>query len=276
MRIKIALAQIIADDNRRVNVEKGLGQLAEAARRGAQIICFPEMSFCRFFPQYHADAQYFDWAEPVPGPLVERFQNACRKHAIGAVFNLYEKGEPGQYFDCSPVIDGTGAYIGKSQMMHIAELPGYNEKYYYWEGKTGYPVYEDRGLRFGIAICYDRHFPEQMRILALNGAQVIFVPTATSLTELNTIWEIEMQAASVANQVFIAVVNHAGRDDKIQYFGKSFVTSPQGTILAMAGESDEELLTVDIDTDEIEKTRRLLPFLRDRRPETYDELIDIE
>jgi N-carbamoylputrescine amidase len=274
MQYKIALAQVAVEKDHKKNVKRGLKMLEDAAAKGADIICYPEMSFSRFFPQYHADPQYFDWAEPIPGPLVEEFQDACKQHKIAAIFNMYEKGEPGQYFDCSPVINRDGEYIGKSQMMHIAELPNYNEKYYYWEGRTGYPVYEDNGLKFGIAICYDRHYPEQMRILTLNGAHLIFVPTATSLTELKTIWEIEMQAASTANQVYIVMVNHVGTDDKILYFGKSFVTNPAGEILVMAGTDEEELLIVDIETDEIEKTRRMLPFLRDRRPETYDEIID--
>jgi len=276
MQIKIALAQVAAGDDRDENIEKGLDFLAEAANKGANIICYPEMSFCRFFPQYHGDPQYFDWAEPIPGPLVEMFQDACKKHKITAIINMYEKGEPGQYFDCSPVISSSGELLGKSQMMHIAELPNYNEKFYYWEGRTGYPVYEVNGFKFGIAICYDRHYPEQMRILAMQGVQAIFVPTATSNTELKNIWEVEMQAASVANQMFVAVANHSGTDDKIKYFGKSFVTNPRGDVLSMAGEKKEELLLVDIDLDEIERTRRLLPFLRDRRPETYDDLIIFE
>ncbi len=274
--MKIALAQISVGEDREKNVEKGIDFLVGAADRGAGIICFPEMSFCRFFPQYHADPQYFSWAEPVPGPLVEKFREACAKHGIAAIINMYEKVGQGQYYDCSPVIGSDGQLLGKSQMMHIAELPNYNEKYYYWEGRTGYPVYEDNGLKFGIAICYDRHFPEQMRILALKGAQVIFVPTATSLTDLKNIWEVEMQAVSVGNQLFTAVTNHCGTDDKIEYFGKSFITGPNGEIISMAGEEKEELLVIEIDTDDIDKAKISLPFFRDRRPETYDDLIDVD
>lgn len=274
--MKIALAQISTGEDRKANVEKGAAYLADAAKQGADIICYPEMSFCPFFPQYHAQSKYYDWAEPVPGLLVETFQKACAQHSIAAIINMYEKGEPGQYFDCSPVIDKSGNYLGKSQMMHIAELPNYNEKYYYWEGKTDYPVFDIENVKIGIAICYDRHFPEQMRTLTLKGAHIIFVPTATSLTELKNIWEVEMQAASVANQVYIAVVNHAGIDDKIHYFGKSFVTNPRGDVIAMAGETEDELLIVEIDLNEIDRTRRQLPFLRDRRPETYTDLIDVD
>lgn len=274
--MKIALAQISATADENKNIEKGISFLKDASKKGADLICYPEMSFCPFFPQYPANPKYFDRAQPVPGPLVKTFQKECAQHSIAAVINLYERGEPGQYFDCSPVIDKSGEYIGKSQMMHIAELPNYNEKYYYWEGKTDYPVFDTGGTKIGIAICYDRHFTEHMRILTLKGAEIIIVPTATSLSELKNIWEVEMQAASVANQVFIAVVNHVGVDDKIHYFGKSFVTNPIGDVIGMAGEADEELLIVDIDLDQIDKTRRLLPFLRDRRPGTYTGLIDLD
>jgi len=184
MKRKIALAQISAGKDREGNIAKGMSFLEKAAIEGADLICYPEMSFCPFFPQYHAEEKYYDWAEPVPGQLTTQFQDACDKNSIAAVINMYERGAKGQYFDCSPVIDNKGVYRGKSQMMHIAELPNYNEKYYYWEGKTDYPVFEIGGMKFGIAICYDRHFPEQMRILTLKGAEIIIVPTATSLTEL--------------------------------------------------------------------------------------------
>lgn len=274
--MKIALAQISSVQEKQTNIEKGIEYLRKAAQKGAEAIFYPEMSFCRFFPQYQGNPEFFDWAEPVPGPTVEAFQKACAENSIAAIINVFEKGEPGRYYDCSPVIDSSGNYLGKSQMMHIAELPNYNEKYYYWEGKTDYPLFKCGSVKIGIAICYDRHYPEQMRILTLKGADMIVVPTATSLTDLKTIWETEMQAASVANQVYVAVVNHVGIDDKIHYFGKSFVTGPQGNIISMAGDKDEELLIVDIDPCQIDRTRRILPFLRDRRPETYTDLIDLD
>ncbi len=274
MNVKIALGQVSVSKDVDQNIKKGLQFLEDAAEKGAEIICFPEMSFSPFFPQYHADRKHFALAETIPGPLVKTFQKACKKNKIAAIINMYEKEEGAKYFDCSPVIDKNGELLGKSQMMHIAELPNYNEKYYYWEGTTGYPVYNIGGIKFGIAICYDRHYPEQMRALTLKGAHIIFVPTATSLSELKNIWEIEMQAASVANQVFIAVSNHVGNDDKIDFFGQSFITDPKGDILAKAGKEDDELLILDLDLDEIENTRQLLPFLRDRRPATYKEITE--
>lgn len=269
MKYKIALAQISVSENVEENIKKGITFIKEASAKGADIICFPEMSFTPFFPQYPQDRKYFSLAEKIPGPLVERFKLVCKENKIAVVINMYEGTGTGEYYDCSPVIDKNGVLLGKSQMMHIAELPNYNEKYYYWEGKTGYPVYDIGGLKFGIAICYDRHYPEQMRALTLAGAQLILVPTATSLMELDHIWEIEMQAASIANQVFIGLVNHVGIDDKINYFGKSFATDPYGNILKMASSENNELVIVEIDTNEIERARQILPFLRDRRPETY-------
>jgi N-carbamoylputrescine amidase len=160
-------------------------------------------------------------------------------------------------------------------MTHILEGPGYNERYYYWEGDSGYAVFDIGPARIGIAICYDRHFPEAMRALALGGADLIVVPTATARLEaqFRAVWEIEMQAAAVANGVFVAVANRAGVDDTLSFFGSSFAVDPYGRVLARAPEDDVALLLVDLDLGLIEEARRDMPFLRDRRPETYRGLV---
>jgi len=269
---RIALAQVGVEKDKKINIEKAIHFLEEAKEKGAELICFPEMSFDIFFPQYRAEKKFFQLAEKIPGKTVRKFQEVSKRLKITTIINIYEEDRPGEYYDCSPVISSEGKILGKSRMMHIAELPNYNEKYYYWEGNTGFPVYKTRSLQFGIAICYDRHYPEHMRALTLNGADLILVPTATSLSELNVIWEIEMQAAAVANQIFIAVTNKVGQDDNIKFFGKSFVVDPQGEIIALASQDKEELLLVDIDLNKIKETRHLLPFLRDRRPDAYSVL----
>jgi len=272
MKVKIGLAQVGVQKEKQKNIDKAIYFMEEAKNKGAHIICFPEMSFDIFFPQYRSDKKYFKLAEKIPGDTVTLFQKEARRLGITTVINIFEEDKPGEYYDCSPVISAEGKILGKSRMMHIAELPNYNEKYYYWEGTTGYPVYKSGGLNFGIAICYDRHFPEQMRALTLNGAELILVPTATSLSELKVIWEIEMQAAAVANQIYIAVINKVGKDDNITFFGRSFVVNPRGEIIALASQEKEELVLVDLDLAQIKETRHLLPFLRDRRPETYSVL----
>ena len=166
-------------------------------------------------------------------------------------------------------------------MTHILEGPGYNERYYYWPGNSGYPVFnvgsDAQGpLPIGVAICYDRHFPEGMRALSLGGAELIVVPTATASleAEYRAVWEVEMQAAAVANGLFVAVTNRAGVDDTLSFFGGSFAVDPYGRVLARAPDNDVALLLVDLDLDLVEQARRDMPFLRDRRPETYGPLTE--
>jgi beta-ureidopropionase len=273
--LRLALAQVAVGPQREENVSHALHMMADARNAGAQLIVFPEMSVDPFFPQYRADKRYFDWATPVPGPLTARFQEQAATLGLATIVNLFEWAGPGRYFDCSPVFDIGGNYLGKQRMTHILEGPGYNERYYYWPGDSGYPVFDIGPVRVGIAICYDRHFPEGMRALALGGAEVIVVPTATARLEaqFRAVWEVEMQAAAVANGVFAAVANRAGVDDTLAFFGRSFAVDPYGRVLARAPEDDVALLVVDLDLDLIEEARRDMPFLRDRRPETYGALV---
>jgi N-carbamoylputrescine amidase len=274
--LRLALAQVAAGPEREENVQRALRVMADAAHAEADLIVFPEMSVDPFFPQYRADKRFFDWATPVPGPLTEPFQAQAADLGLATVLNLYEKAGPGRTYDCSPVFDQQGAYLGKQRMTHILEGPGYNERYYYWEGDSGYPVFDVGPARIGVAICYDRHFPEAIRALALGGAEVIVVPTATASleAEFKAVWEIEMQAAAIANGVFVAVANRAGVDDTLRFFGGSFAVDPYGRVLARAPEDDVALLLVDLDLSLVEEARRDMPFLRDRRPDTYGPLLD--
>ncbi len=270
--LTIALAQVHATDDKEANIQKGFRLMEKAKQRGASLICFPEMSFLPFFPRIRADMSFFALAEPIPGPTVERFQEKAKQLGLATVINIYERAAPGEYYDTSPVIDADGTLLGISRMMHIAELPNYNEKFYYWEGDTGFPVFETCCARVGIAICYDRHFPEQMRALTLNGVEIILVPTATSTPALEHIWQVEMQAASIANGVFIAIANRVEAEGEVRFFGKSFATNPKGEIIVQAQEGVEELLFVEMDLTLIDQMRQVLPFLRDRRPEAYKAL----
>jgi beta-ureidopropionase len=274
--LRIGLAQIVVGPDREDNVQKALRMMDDAAQAGAQLIVFPEMSVDPFFPQYRAEKRYFDWNVPVPGPLTDRFQQRTAALGLAAVINVFERAAPGCYYDCSPVFHTDGSYLGKQRMTHILEGPGYNERYYYWEGNSGYPVFDIGPAHIGIAICYDRHFPEVMRALALAGAELIVVPTATASLEaqFRAVWEIEMQAAAIANGVFVAVINRAGVDDTLTFFGRSFAVDPYGRVLVRAPENDVALQLVDLDLDQIEEARRDMPFLRDRRPETYAPLVD--
>ncbi len=269
--MKIACAQFSHVGEQAASIDKGLEWVGRAADQGADLIVFPELAFSFFFPQVRADATYFDWAEPIPGPTTERFQAAAADHGIVTIINAFERAAPGRYYDASPVIDSDGTLLGVSRMLHIAEEPGYNEKYYYWPGDTGSPVFETSAGRVGVAICYDRHFPEHFRRLALDGAELVVVPTATSTSEdaFSRIWEIEIQAAAVANQIHIAVANRVGRDGELDFFGRSFVVDPLGQVQARASAEAEELLIAELDRQAIERARRALPFLRDLRYDLF-------
>ena len=269
--MKVACAQFRHDGDRAASLKRAIEWVGRAAEGGADLVFFPELACDFFFPQVRADASYFDWAEPIPGPMTERFQAAAAEHRIVTVINVFERAAPGRYYDASPVIDADGTLLGVSRMLHIAEEPGYNEKYYYWPGDTGSPVYTTKAGRLGVAICYDRHYPEHFRALALAGAELVVVPTATSTSEqaFRDVWEIEILAAAVANQIFVAVANRVGVDGELHFFGGSFVADPLGRVIGRASCEEEELLTVEADFEDIERARRHLPFLRDLRHDAY-------
>lgn len=270
----IALAQLAACEAREANLALALAWIEEAGRKGADLICFPEMGFDRFFPQHRACPDYFDLAEAVPGPTVDRLQEAAREAGVTIVANLFERERAGEYYNCSPVIDGDGRYLGKSHMTHIAEAPLYNEKYYYRPGKAPFEVFPTRAGRVGIAICYDRHYPELLRILALRGCEILAVPLAAISREAWPVFEMEMCVASFQNQFFSIVVNRAGQEEEMAFVGRSFVTNPFGKVIARARDDEPELCLVEIDLEQIEQARRVIPHLRDRRPERYGPLLE--
>ncbi len=272
MVIRIALAQTSAVEDIRQNIKKSEDFLRKAAAEGANIICYPEMGFSRFFPQYRCEKKYFELAETIPGPTVERFQKLARELETVIVLNIYEKAGRGEYYNSSPVIDADGELLGKAHMIHVAEEPLFNEKYYYKPGKTGFPVFKTKFGSIAVAVCYDRHFPEQMRALTVKGAEVIFTPQAGIKGNPTELYETEMRASSFTNQVFIALVNRCGTEDEMIFTGGSFISDPAGDIISKAGSEKEELLITDCDLNRIDILRQERPFLRDRRPELYEVL----
>ena len=271
-KYRIALAQTTASEDREANKAKAEKTVARAASEGAALVAFPEMGFDPFFPQYPTDEKYFEWAETLPGPTSERFGKAAAANGIAVLINIYETDLPGQYFDSTAVLDGKGELLGRTRMMHICETPGFHEKYYYWPGPGTFGVF-DLGIKAAPCICYDRHYPEVMRILTLRGAQLIVVQTATSADEAGQVLEAEMQAAALANGVYVALVNRAGRDGGLEFAGRSFVAAPDGSIAAQSDSAADDLLLVDIDPAEIVRARQVWPLLRDRRPELYEPLL---
>jgi beta-ureidopropionase len=266
---RIALAQVAAGTDRAANLDAALRLIADAARQGATLICFPEMGFDLFFPQHRADPRFFDLAEPVPGPTVARLQAAAQNAGIAVVANIFERAAPGEYYDCSPVIDADGTLLGRTRMVHIAEAPQFNEKFYYRPGPGEFSVFAAAPGRLGVAICYDRHYPEQLRILALRGCEILLVPLAATSREQWSMFEMEMQVASFQNQMFSVVVNRVGHEGEMEFIGRSFATDPWGKVIARAADGVPALLLVDIDIEEIDRARRVIPHLRDRRAELY-------
>ena len=271
-KYRIALAQTTAGEDREANRAKAEQTVARAASQGAALVAFPEMGFDPFFPQHPTDPGYFGWAETLPGPTSGRFGKAAAANNIAVLINIYETDRPGQYFDSTAVLDSDGGLLGATRMMHICETPGFHEKFYYWPGPGTFPVF-DLGINVGPCICYDRHYPEVMRILTLRGAQLIVVQTATSVEEAGQVLEAEMQAAALANGVYIALVNRAGKDGGLNFAGRSFVAAPNGTIASQSNSDTDDLLLVDIDPAEIVKARQVWPLLRDRRPELYEPIL---
>ncbi len=211
--MKLALVQQSAGDDKAENIRRGLAALDEAARQGAALVVFPEVAFERFFPQRPATDRPWQHGETIPGPMTDAFCRRARELGIVVVLNLYERdGDRG--FDCSPVIDADGTLVGRTRMIHITEYPCFHEQGYYTPGDTGAPVYRTAAGAIGVAICYDRHYPEYMRALALNGADLVVVPQAGALDEWpEGLYEGEMRVAAFQHGYFVALCNRVGKED---------------------------------------------------------------
>jgi predicted amidohydrolase len=269
--VKIALVQQSAGLDKAANVRRGLEAVERAARDGASVVVFPELAFERFFPQRPAADSPWQSAETVPGPTTDAFSLRARELGVVVVLNLYERdGERG--FDCSPVIDADGTLLGRTRMIHITEYPCFHEQGYYTPGDTGAPVYRTQAGAIGVAICYDRHYPEYLRALALGGADLVVVPQAGALDEWpEGLYEAEMRVAAFQHGYFVALCNRVGGEECLTFAGESFVCAPDGQVLARAPRLEDFVLTTDIDLSEaaVSHARRL--FLRHRRPELYAE-----
>jgi N-carbamoylputrescine amidase len=267
--MRLALVQQSARDDLGDNLRRGLAAVAEAARRGAEMVVFAELAFTPFYPQERASAGVAELAEPVPGPTTERFAEVARRLGVVVILNLYER-DGDRCYDCSPVIDADGSLLGRTRMVHITDYEGFHEQGYYAPGDTGAPVYATRAGRVGVAICYDRHFPEYMRALALGGADLVVVPQAGAVDEWpEGVYEAELQVAAFQNGYWTALVNRVGRERRLEFAGESFVCAPDGRVVSRAGRGAEEILVVNLDLREAESSPARRLFLRDRRPAIY-------
>ena len=269
--MKIALIQQSASENKSANIEKGLIAVKEAALNGANIICFAELSFTKFFPQYPSDNNKFHLAETIPGTTTNLFSKLAKEFELVIILNLLEIDSQKTY-DSSPIINTDGNILGITRMVHIADYNCFHEKDYYTPGNNGVAVYDTKFGKIGIAICYDRHYPEYMRALALKGAEIVFVPQAGTTDEWpDGLYEAEMRVAAFQNGYFTALCNRVGKEDKLTFAGESFFCDPYGNIISKAGKGTEEILYCDVELNNINKSSAKRLFLRDRRPELYNE-----
>jgi predicted amidohydrolase len=271
--VKIALVQQHATSDKSNNVRRGLAAVDKAADEHARIVVFPELAFEVFHPQRPPSGDPSSLAEPIPGPTVDAFCERARRHGIVIVLNLYEC-DGARTFDCSPVIDADGRLLGRTRMIHITDYACFHEQGYYSPGDTGAPVYETRWGRLGVAICYDRHYPEYMRALAIAGADLVVVPQAGSVGEWpEGLYEAEMQVAAFQNGYYTALCNRVGEEECLTFSGESFVCAPNGRVIARAPGGKDWILYADVDlsTAAASHARRL--FLRDRRPDLYADWI---
>jgi len=267
--MRIALIQQTASTDRDANRRKGLEALEEAAEKGAQLICYAELAFEPFYPQMPASGDVTGLAEPIPGPTTEAFAAAAARHGVAVVLNLFEL-DGNRTYDSSPVIGSGGDLLGKTRMVHVPDYACFHERGYYTPGDLGAPVYDTRIGRVGVAICYDRHYPEYMRALALAGAEVVVVPQAGAVDEWPAgLFEAEMRTASFQNGFFVALCNRVGKEPMLEFAGESFVCDPEGKVIARAAKGKGETLLCDLDPDLINRSPARRFFLPDRRPELY-------
>jgi beta-ureidopropionase len=268
--MRIALAQLAASPDRQGNLARVLESMTAASAAGADLIAFPEVILDRFFPQSPGDEKALALAEPVPGPTTERIAARARELGLVTVFNLYELDERGRRFDSSPVFDADGTLLGVTRMIHITDYEGFHEQDYYHPGDNGVPVYETRAGKVGVAICYDRHYPEVMRALGVGGAELVVIPQAGTVGEWpEGLYEAELRTAAFQNGYFTALANRVGLEGKLHFAGESFAVDPEGRVIARGKTLEEDLVVTDVDLSLCAASTARRLFWRDRRPELY-------
>jgi N-carbamoylputrescine amidase len=271
--MRIALIQQHATDDRDENLSRAVEATRQAAREGASLVAFAELAFTRFYPQHPASGDVVALAEPVPGPTTEVFAALARELGLVIVPNLFERDGRATY-DTSPVIDADGSLLGKTRMVHVPEYPCFHEQQYYTPGDLGAPVFTTAAGRVGVAICYDRHFPEYMRALGVGGADLVIVPQAGLVDEWAPgFFEAELAVPAFQNGYFVALCNRVGVEDALSFAGESFVCGPDGSVRARAPRGEDAVLVADVDLAEAGKSHGRRTLMKDRRPELYQRWI---
>ena len=281
--VQLGLVQRRATRDAAENLRRTIEGIREAARRGAQIVCTQELFLGPYFCQTE-DHEFFKLAEPIPGPTTEAMQAIAKELGIVIVASLFEKRAEGLYHNTAAIIDADGSYLGKYRKMHIPDDPQYLEKFYFTPGDLGFKAWDTKFGRIGVLVCWDQWYPEGARLTAMQGAEILFYPTAIGWLvpekaehgerQANS-WETIQRAHAIANGVYVCAVNRVGHEDGpnegIEFWGNSFVADPSGMVVAKAGQ-DEEVMVVPVDLARVDVQRTHWPFLRDRRIDAYQDL----
>ena len=265
------------DKQREAAIDKHLKLIDRAGQEGVQILCMQEIFTGPYFCA-EQDARWYDSVEPIPdGPTTKLMQEYARRYNMAIVVPIYEEDGTGIYYNTAAVIDADGTYLGKYRKNHIPHCaPGFWEKFYFRPGNLGYPVFQTKYAKVGVHICYDRHFPEGARELGLNGAEIVFNPSATVAGLSEYLWKLEQPAHAVANAYFVGAINRVGIEAPWnigEFYGQSYFCDPRGRLVAQASRDQDELITAELDLDQIREVRNVWQFFRDRRPETYSGLV---
>ena len=254
-------------------IDKHMALIDDAANQGVEVLCLQELFYGPYFCA-EQDRRWYAMAESIPeGPTVRLMQDVAKRHGMALVVPIYEESMAGVYYNTAAVLDSDGSYLGKYRKSHIPHLePGFWEKFYFKPGNCGYPVFQTKAAKIGVYLCYDRHFPEGARELGLNGAEIVFNPSATVSGLSDHLWVLEQPAHAVANGYFVAAINRVGYEKPWnigEFYGQSYFCNPKGQIIARGSRDKDELIVSDLDLDEIDEVRQTWQFFRDRRPETY-------
>jgi len=285
-KIKIGLIQIAnklpteksCEEHRKTMLEAHIPFIEKAGKEKVQMLCFQEIFTGPYFCPSQ-DTKWYDLAEEIPnGPTTKKMCEYAKKYNMVIVVPIYEIDMTGVYYNTAAVIDADGTYLGKYRKNHIPQVKGFWEKFFFKPGNLGYPVFKTTYGNVGVYICYDRHFPDGARCLGLNGAEIVFNPSATVAGLSEYLWKIEQPAHAVANGYFVAAINRVGTEAPWnigEFYGTSYIVNPKGQIITEASRDKDELLTCEINLNEIKEVRDLWQFYRDRRPETYKELVNL-
>ena len=275
--MRAALLQTDWPGSKEAMIDKHEAAVHEAAKQGAQVMCFQELFYGPYFCQVQ-EVEYYGYTEYIPdGPTTQRFQSIAKETGMVLVLPMYEVTQPGTYYNTAAVIDADGKYLGKYRKQHIPQTKGFWEKFYFKPGNGGYPVFETAVGKVGVYICYDRHFPEGWRALGLNGAHIVFNPSATHRGLSEYLWRLEQPAAAVANIYYVGAINRVGIEPlgTNDFYGQSYFVDPEGKFVGDVGDPYKpELVVRDLDMKKLLEIRDRWAFYRDRRPDAYDELVE--